>query len=344
MQESITNLPPQPVVRLFAVIVVYKMLPGESPTLRTLLDAVRQASHNGLEIGVLVWDNTPGGQDPGENSDGVRYHAAPDNPGLARAYNYALDLAHAEEYDWLLTLDQDSILPANFLVRVAELARHLESTATIGAIVPQVTGDGRNLSPFQFALGAIPRWFRYGFIGAPEGATYALNSGATLRVASLREIGGYDPMFPLDVSDIILFHRLFRSGKKVFVAGDLLISHEFSLLKKPQRMSFQRYTAMLWDECAFWDMNMGIFARAERMIRLVGRACKEFLVPEGSTFRSITLMELKRRLLTSRSQRIDDWTRWARQRCSPSSHAAIRDCFPLQAEGELNQRTSGRVN
>jgi GT2 family glycosyltransferase len=350
MRDSKINRSPQLAIRLFAVIVTYKMRPYESSSLQTLLDAVGRASLEGLDLGILVWDNTPGGQDPGEIPQGVRYEAAPENPGLARAYNRALEIAYVEGYDWLLTLDQDSVLPANFLVRIVNLARQLQSTPTIGAIVPQVTGDGRNLSPFQFVLGFVPRWFRYGSAGIPQRATYALNSAATLRVTALREIGGYDPMFPLDVSDINLFHRLYRSGKRVYLAGDLLISHDFSLLKKHGRMSLERYRALLLDECAFWDMNMNALARGERMIRLAGRACKDFLVPENSAFRRLTLAELKRRLLTPRPRRIATWKIWATARCALSSQAAdarslLRQetpaCETPFGSGRLGDRTEG---
>lgn len=327
MSESVTNRKPQSAIRLFAVIVIYKLRPAESPTLRTLCDAARHNSKGELELEILVWDNTPGGQDAGEIPDGVRYHSSPDNPGLARAYNSALEIAHADGFDWLLTLDQDSLLPTNFLVRIVELARTLQVATEIGAIVPQITGDGRNLSPFQFFLGSIPRWFRYGFVGTPQGATYALNSAATLRVTALRDVGGYDPMFPLDVSDINLFHRLFRAGKKVFVAGDLLISHDFSLLKKHRRMTMQRYNAMLLDECAFWDMNMGKLARAERMVRLAGRACKDLISPENVEFRKRAISELKRRMSTPRKQRIAAWQAWAKERSTPSARTNLSPPF-----------------
>jgi len=317
------NRSSQAAVRLFAVVVIYKLRPLESSTLQTLLDAVGQISPAELELGILLWDNTPGGQDPGEVPACVRYEAAPENPGLARAYNQALETASAEGYDWLLTLDQDSGLPTNFLVRIAQLARQLEFRPEIGAIVPQVTGDGHNISPFYFALGAVPRWFRYGVAGIPERATYAVNSAATLRVNALRSVGGYDPMFPLDVSDINLFHRLHRSGKRIFLAGDLLVSHDFSLLKKHGRMSTERYRAMLLDECAFWDMNMSPLARLERMIRLAGRICKDLLIPENRAFQRLTLTELKRRLLTPRHQRIVEWTNWATERRMSSAEVSV---------------------
>ena len=306
-------------IRLLAVVVLYRMRPCESSTLHTLLKAARETSRAELEMGIFIQDNTPGGQDPGELSPEIRYEAAPGNPGLAEAYNRALDIAHVEGYDWLLTLDQDTALPADFLVRIAKLARTLHSSSTIGAIVPQIMDGDRKLSPFQFVLGVVPRWFRYGFVGIPQRATYALNSAATLRVAALEQIGRYDPMFPLDISDINVFHRLHRSGQRVYFAGDICVSHNFSLLNKHGRMTLERYQALLLDECAFWDMNMGSLARLERMIRLAGRICKDLLTPKEAAFRRATIAELKRRLLTSRTRRIEEWKIWTAVRFASSS-------------------------
>lgn len=314
MQKSTIHPPVKSPTRLLAVVVLYKMRPCDSPTLQTLFNAIRETSRAELEIGIFIQDNTPGGQDSSGIPEDIRYEAAPENPGLSKAYNRAMDIANAEGYDWLLTLDQDTTLPTHFLTRIAKLASMLETSPTIGAIVPQVVDGDRNLSPFRFALGAVPRWFRQGYVGISHRATYALNSGATLRVDALRQIGGYDPMFPLDISDISVFHRLHRFGHKVFLAGDLCISHNFSLLSKHRRMSLDRYRASLWDECAFWDMNMGRIARLERMIRLTGRFCKDVFTPEEAAFREITITELQRRLLTARAKRITEWTDWARAR------------------------------
>src|SRR5882757_4670430 len=274
---------------LLAVIVIYKMLPNESPTLRSLLEAAKEIPQGSLELAILIRDNTPGGQSIGNLPSNIRYEAAPDNPGLADAYNLALEIAHAEGYDWVLTLDQDTVLPKDFLAQLSEITWKLRLSSDIGAVVPQVTGDGRNISPFRLSLGAIPRRFPYGFTGIPQHATYAINSAATLRVSAVREIGGYDPAFPLDISDLNLFHRLYLSRKVVFVAGNLLVHHEVSLLKKHSRMNMQRYHSLLLDECAFWDMNMGILARCERLTRLVGRVCKDLFATGDHAFQKMTL-------------------------------------------------------
>jgi GT2 family glycosyltransferase len=319
MPESTQMHSKKSIARLLAVIVIYKRPLCESPSLRTLLDASALISETSVSLGILVRDNTPGGQDPGHIPEGVQYESAPGNPGLAQAYNRALEIAREEQYDWLITLDQDTSLPPDFLVRVGALADKFESCPMIGAIVPQVVGDGRILSPFHFVGGVLPRRFSSGFIGASEQATYAVNSAAIVRVSTVSQIGGYNPIFPLDISDINLFHQLHRFGKRVFVAGDILIHHEFAILKKRQRMNIERYQDMLFDECAFWDLNMKPLARLERMMRLAGRACKDLFNSEEVAFRKATFAELKRRLLTPRIQRVAEWTNWAKTRASRSS-------------------------
>ena len=136
------------IARLLAVIVIYKRPLCESPSLRTLLEASALISETSVSLGILIRDNTPGGQDPGHIPEGVQYESAPSNPGLAQAYNRALEIAREEQYDWLITLDQDTSLPPDFLVRVGALADKFESCPMIGAIVPQVVGDGQFYLPF----------------------------------------------------------------------------------------------------------------------------------------------------------------------------------------------------
>ena len=60
------------------------------PTLQTLLAAAANTSSDLLDLKIVVWDNTPGGQDNGELTRGILYKSAPHNPGLAQAHNQAL--------------------------------------------------------------------------------------------------------------------------------------------------------------------------------------------------------------------------------------------------------------
>ena len=311
MQFADENLQPLSADRLLAVVVLYRICPKASSTLQTLLAAASNLHPKACDLKIVVWDNTPGGQEIDKLPEGLSYVSAPGNPGLALAYNHVLALAAAEGYDWLLTLDQDSVLPPEFLQRVSDLLREVGPVQTIGAIVPQVIADGRIISPFRFLFQALPRLFPLGFVGLSKEAVYAANSGAVLRVDALREIDGYDPMFPLDLSDTSLFHRLHASGKHVYIAGDIPMQHDFALLNKQNRMSIERYDASLLDDCAFWDMYMGPLARIERVLRFFVRACKELLTPEAADFRRRTFFEVSRRLFKTRRARIAAWRTWA---------------------------------
>lgn len=297
----------QPVTRLLAVIVIYKASLRESSTLRSLLDAAGQASSEELDLQILIWDNTPGGQNPGEIPNGVRYEAAPENPGLARAYNRALEIAHTEGYDWLLTLDQDSVLPPEFLVRISQIARDVRNTPSIAAIVPKITGNGRTLSPFWFTWAGIASRFKTSFTGVPSQSILAFNSASTIRVTALHQIGGYNPLFWLDSSDHYMFRQLHRHGKRVFVAGDIEVSHQFSMMNLQARATPERYRNILLAESAFWDMEMGGAAGLERTARLMVRVYQHLRRKDSPELRAITYEFLLKRLFWTRRSRLRAW-------------------------------------
>ena len=296
-------------VALFVVVVLYKIHPSASPALQSLLHALDKLSAKSSRVSVLLWDNTPEAQNPGTLDSHVRYHAATHNPGLATAYNRAIEMAAVEGFEWLLTLDQDSELPPDFLKKMVGLIRLHASDPEMAAVVPRVLDGSRTLSPYRLVAGGIPRWFTTVRNDPAPGPIYAMNSGAVLRLASLQEMGGYDLSFPLDLSDINLFHRMGRAGRRVVVADTLTIQHQLALLDKEGRMSTGRYRAGLLDECAFYDMHMNWLGRLERLLRLAGRTYRDRL-PSMKPFRDVTVRELRRRLGTSRARRLQEWRAW----------------------------------
>jgi len=317
----------------FAVITLYKKAAWDSVSFQTLLRSSSHLSQSQASLHVLLYDNTPGGQSLPELPLNVRYHTSGHNDGLADAFNFALELAQYEGCEWLITLDQDTALPPHFLGRMAELAAQFEDDSSIAAIVPQIFGDGRILSPNWFWAGPIPRWFPAGFVGIPNQPTFAFNSASTLRVNTLRQIGGYSPWFWLDNCDSVLYHQLNQCGQKVFVAGDLQVNHDFSMLDKPQKMNIRRYHELLMSESAFWDLAMNRLAGVERTARLFARWCKHVLSGDPPAFRKETARALKRRLCCSREARIALWKKEL-QALRPSLMNA-EERFPL-----LQQRLS----
>jgi glycosyltransferase involved in cell wall biosynthesis len=299
--ESTTRL------KVLAVIVLYRIAPKDAPAFRSVM-AAREAISSALgDVDVLLWDNSPAAGAGEDLPEGVAYFADESNSGLATAYNRALEWAELHGAEWLLTLDQDTAVPADFFVRMAAALRESTRYAGIGAIVPQIAASGRQLSPNWFQFGAIPRWYRAGYAGVPSEPVFAFNSGAMLRVAALKQVGGYDPRFWLDDSDAMMFSKLHEHGKRVYVAGDIQVEHEFSMKDMQGRMSAARYRNALLAETAFWDLRMNRAAGWERTLRLMMRMVRHWKRGDSAELRRITWQALLRRLFTRRKKRIKEW-------------------------------------
>lgn len=295
-------------LNLTAVIVLYRCRAQDSVAYQTLL-AAQLAAANLLQLHIVLYDNTPGAQDAGELQADVEYVAADANRGLATGYNLALQRAVANGSRWLLTLDQDTSLPENFLQTMGPLAVEVDADDVIAAIVPQIVGSGRILSPYWFRAGAVAVWFAAGFHGVPGQKTFAFNSAALLRTAALQQAGGYDPWFWLDDSDHFMFQRLHRLGKRVLVAGEVRVEHDFSMMDLRNRVSVARYRNVLLAETAFWDLEMNWLAGMARLARLVVRLVKHLRRNDPVELRRETVEFLKRRLLWSRRRRLRAWQR-----------------------------------
>ena len=306
-------------LKVGVVIVLYRMRPWDSPSFRSVISSRDRLAPESGEVHILLWDNTPGTTDVSELPPQVRYVHDPTNPGLAAAYNHARNWASQLGSEWLLTLDQDTALPEDFFEKMARAVQRSTQYAGIGAIVPQIAAAGRQLSPNWFQFGAIPRWYRSGFTGVPREPVFAFNSAAMLRLSALQQIGGYDPRFWLDDSDAMIFSKLHQHGKRVYVAGDIQVDHEFSMKDMQRRMSPQRYENALFAETAFWDLRMSRAAGWERSIRLLIRMVKQWMRGDSEELRRITIQALERRFFTSRRRRIDEWKRATASRLSAES-------------------------
>jgi glycosyltransferase involved in cell wall biosynthesis len=244
-------------VRVFAVIVLYKMQPSDSPAFRTLQAAISGLNGGQADIGIVLYDNTPGGQDAGMLPSGVQYKADVENGGLAKAYNYALEIAQAEGFDWLLTLDQDTSLPGDFLCKLCHTLSFVEPLDTVAAIVPLVSSGRQVVSPSDRRFLRRRQRFPDGFIGIPSGTVYAINSASTIRVSALDTIGGYDPKFPIWASDLVMYRCLSSNNFRVFVAGNIYVEIESSALDLKNRSTPVRFKDMLQADEAFYDKYLG---------------------------------------------------------------------------------------
>jgi len=304
-----SNVPDEPAhypASIFAVIVLYRTLPADSDTFKTLTAQMSDFEARGNRLHLLLYDNTPGGQDCTHLPEHTIYHAAKRNEGVASAYNCALELARRGGFSWVLTLDQDTCLPPNFLTRMHELAICAEPTQEIGAIVPQLSNADRLLSPIRIRPWG-PSYLPRRFSGVGQGEVHALNSASLLRVRALDQIGGFDPRFWLDYQDSYVYRQLHRCGMRVWIAGDIQVQHDLSLISKRQTVAADRFRNFLLAESAFCDLYGSAIQRLALTGRLVGRLWRLRKQRSNAAIRKLTLIALKRRILLSRKQRIHEW-------------------------------------
>jgi glycosyltransferase involved in cell wall biosynthesis len=291
--------------KILAVIVLYKCKMDDSSAFQSLKRTSDICPD--VELKTLIFDNSPIMQCAPSLPKNFTYERSARNEGLAAGYNRALEMALTVDCKWLLTLDQDTTLPEDFLLTLSEIAIRLQhdEDESVAAIVPQMMSGDLPLSPMYV------HWLRShpaprGFTGFNQGELYAFNSAALLRVAALRELGGFSTEFWLDQLDLWLHHQLYRAGKRVFVAGNVQIEHKLSLLDY-KSLAPARYRNFLEAESAFFDRFRGRVANRVLTATLLVRYYKQKKRGDSPSIRQLTKEHLKRRLFQSRNRRLDDW-------------------------------------
>ncbi len=306
---------------ILVVIVLYKMRPENSLAYQTLNTAISRLGAHTSAISVLLYDNLPHSPFPQDLPPHVRYVPAARNQGVAGAYNYALHWATLEGFAWMLTLDQDTSLPPDFLLRIHALALRLSGVHTVGAIVPHLLSRGRQLSPVRIRPWGVT-YLRRHTAGFATGEIHAFNSASLFRVRALQQIGGCHPDFWLDYQDAYLYTRLHQCGRKVYLAEDLEVEHDLSLLSPSPPMDPERFRNFLEAESAYCDLYRGRTAGLFLTGRLLGRICRQQRTGADAVTRLLTRKHFLRRLLVTRGDRLKIWRRSGKLRRLPATEGA----------------------
>jgi len=194
----------------------------------------------------------------------------------------------------------------------------------VAAVVPRITDKGRVISPIALSLQLFPKFFPADFVGISLERTSAINSASTVRVSALKTIGGYDPRFWLDYSDAVMFHRLHLKGMRIFIAGNIRVDHELSVLNMKHRVTLRRYEDILGAEAAFWDECMGRIGDLALLLRFAYRIFYKLWRTKASLpYFKISLRFLCMRLFYSRKHRREVWEQSSRARFIPSDRGSL---------------------
>lgn len=256
---------PFPSIRILAVLVLFKRRSDQAaswPVLRELVNSPKGPLH-----GCLVYDNSPdeAGEAP-SLPQGFTLLKNPNNGGTARAYEAAVATSRALNCDWLLLLDQDTVLPKNYLDRLTDVAQARPLT---DAVVPRVWHGVELISPAVVTrIGSIRPSSRP---SERHGTLTAISSGALIRTDVLAAIVPLPEHFWLDYVDHWIFLRLSQMKRKVEVA-DVDLVHDLSI-KSPGSLSELRLKSVLSAEKK-WYANLSPLARALLPLRVLLRGIR----------------------------------------------------------------------
>jgi GT2 family glycosyltransferase len=291
--------------RIFAVVVLYGQRPSASVTVATLARALCETA--AVDCHGLIYDNSPCGESAiNELPENFRYHAAVRNRGLLGAYEAALEGARAEGCEWLLTLDQDTALPADFFSAIQPGLCAAKADSHIAVIVPHLAEGEQLLSPAYVRIGRLKPLPMH-FSGVPRREARAFNSAALLRVAALDAIGGFHPCFWLDHLDSWLHHQFYVQGWRMFVLDSVHLEHHFSLLNYRERVSLPHLQNFLMAESAYVDLYGRWWEHAAYTAQLGVRLINQMRRREAREVLQATRSALRRRLTMNRTKRLERW-------------------------------------
>ena len=188
--------------------------------------------------------------------DGVK------NRGIAFALNKILNWANRENYEWVLTMDQDSICSSNM---IKEYTQYLEGK-DIALICPFILNNGKTTFNEYKKMDLPP-------ISETTDPVKCITSACLTNVKITLKIGGYDDRLFIDCVDIDLNCRVLESGYRIVQVNTTYMTQQMGkgrvipLFAKLQQLTnidiFRRAKVV----ATYSDMRLYYHSRNSRYIR-----------------------------------------------------------------------------
>lgn len=145
-------------------------------------------------------------------SDNIQVVRLNQNSGIAKALNTGLKIALGANADFILTLDQDSVLDKNYLSRVMDTFERAARATRLGVVLTDCVNHQPSIPPLYSPEG-------FGLV--EEG----IQSGLVVSAACLKDIGLLDERLFIDCVDIEFCLRARDRNWRVAVAPGSNITH-----------------------------------------------------------------------------------------------------------------------
>jgi len=165
-----------------------------------------------VERVIVVDDGSDSARALGLDDERIELIELPENRGIAAALNAGIDRARALGATHVLTLDQDSEVPAGY-VDAAMAVLHARGGDRVAAVVP-ATVEGAEVTT----------------IGAGDRPLDPIQSGQVVAMDALDDIGPFDERLVIDAVDSEFTLRARRRGYELFVIDGTELGHSLGEL------------------------------------------------------------------------------------------------------------------
>lgn len=137
------------------------------------------------------------------------------NDGISKALNCMIEQAGEDDMQWLLTLDQDSVVCDNMIESLAALT----DIDRAGIICPQIRDVRRKNEQ------TVTKSISYEYVDS------CFTSGSFMNVKIAKAIGGFDEYLFIDFVDHDICLRMRYEGYRVIRNNNVILDHELGNLK-----------------------------------------------------------------------------------------------------------------
>lgn len=237
---------------ILVIIVLYKTYISDSLSYKTLIENIDKLKKYSPRI--LIYNNSPEFQIPPSNDYIVRNSV--ENEMLVGAYSYAYKMANSEDYKWLLLLDQDTELTAEYFDEL-NIFLSRSDNEKYEVVVPILFSKNHHLSPIACKkdigpYAGIKKIKKQNDIDSQIDNHFivAYNSVSLISVSALNKIGGFGNDYKLDMLDYYYYYKLSEIKSKVYLLP-VSLNQNLSLLEDNSFMSIGRYRDYLFARLNF---------------------------------------------------------------------------------------------
>lgn len=184
-----------------------------NPQLERLRDCITSVSNQVYEI--IIFDNGSRNIDDIKNEvlqyKNVKIVSNEVNLGIATALSRIMNYAYEHDYDWVISLDQDSVLKEGSVRKYLEYSRQLQHVGMLTCLIKDRNFIDEKNENQQSPVVEVE---------------YCITSGAFTSVEAYMSTPGYDESFFIDYVDFDLCYSLKERKYKIYRINHVGILHE----------------------------------------------------------------------------------------------------------------------